>query len=200
MKTALDGVRILDLAGAEGQYCGRVLADLGAEVIKVEPPEGDPARRELPLMAGGSEGELGLGFVHFNTNKKSVVLDLDTPEGQSQFLRLASTADAIIETGMGPGGGPRGAGGDESGIGAGLDLGVRVGGAEQRVEGAEHRGICDGRDHVPVWVAGEGTSHRARTPASSPGVGVCGLRAAFGAEGSGRGMEKGRESRFPAKR
>ena len=99
MKTALGGIRILDMARAEGQFCGRLLADLGAEVIKVEPPEGDPARREVPLMAGGLEGESGLGFIHFNTNKKSVVLDLNTPEGQSQLLRLACTADAVIETG-----------------------------------------------------------------------------------------------------
>lgn len=100
MKTALGGIRILDLAGAEGQFCGRVLADLGAEVIKVEPPTGDPARRTAPVVPNGSEGESGLGFVHFNTNKKSVVLDLDRPGGQSQFLRLARTADAIIETGV----------------------------------------------------------------------------------------------------
>ena len=100
MKTALGGIRILDLAGFEGQFCGRVLADLGAEVIKVEPPGGDPARRLKPLMPGVVEGEWGLGFMHFNTNKKSVTLDLATSEGQSQFLRLARTADAIIETGV----------------------------------------------------------------------------------------------------
>ena len=100
MKTALGGIRILDLTGVEGQFCGRVLADLGAEVIKVEPPGGDPARRSVPKMRDSSEDESGLGFIHFNTNKKSVVLDLATPEGQSQFLRLASTVDAIIETGV----------------------------------------------------------------------------------------------------
>ena len=93
-------MRILDLAGAEGQLCGRLLADLGAEVIKVEPPKGDPARRMGPKMPGAAENESGLGFIHFNTNKKSVVLDLSTPEGESHFLRLARTADAIIETGV----------------------------------------------------------------------------------------------------
>ena len=85
----------MDLAGAEGQFCGRVLGDLGAEVIKVEPPGGDPARRILPVTQGD---ESGLGFLHFNTNKKSVVLDLSKPDGQSKFLRLVGTADAIIET------------------------------------------------------------------------------------------------------
>ena len=100
MKTALNGIRILDLAGAEGQYCGRLLADLGAEVIKVEPPSGDPARRLAPKMQNAPANESGLGFLHFNTNKKSVELDLRTEEGQSQFLRLAGTADAIIETGI----------------------------------------------------------------------------------------------------
>ena len=98
MKSALAGIRILDLAGAEGQFCGRLLADLGAEVIKVEPPSGDPARRVAPLMPDATGGESGLGFLHFNTNKKSVVIDRDSAEGQGQFLRLASTADAIIET------------------------------------------------------------------------------------------------------
>ena len=99
MKTALGGIRILDLAGAEGQFCGRVLADLGAEVIKVEPPGGDPARTTAPLMPRAEEGKLGLGFIHFNTNKKSIVVDLSTPDGQSQFLRLVCIADAIIENG-----------------------------------------------------------------------------------------------------
>ena len=98
MKSALEGIRILDLAGAEGQFCGRLLADLGAEVIKVEPPSGDPARRVAPLMPDARGGESGLGFLHFNTNKKSVVIDRDSAEGQGQFLRLARTADAIIET------------------------------------------------------------------------------------------------------
>ena len=99
MKTALEGIRILDLAGVEGQFCGRVLADLGAEVIKVEPPSGDPTRRLLPLIQNAPASESGLGFIHFNTNKKSVVLDLDSENGQAQFLRLVCTADAIIESG-----------------------------------------------------------------------------------------------------
>ena len=49
MKTALSGIRILDMAGVEGQLCGRLLADLGAEIIKIEPPQGDPARRIGPF-------------------------------------------------------------------------------------------------------------------------------------------------------
>ena len=54
MKTALDEIRILDLAGVEGQLCGRLLADLGAVVIKIEPPQGDPARRTGPFRHGGA--------------------------------------------------------------------------------------------------------------------------------------------------
>ena len=98
MKTALGGIRILDMAGVEGQLCGRLLADLGAEVIKVEPPQGDPARRIGPFRLGAPDGEASLRFLHLNTNKKSVTLDLTTGQGRETFRGLARTADAIIET------------------------------------------------------------------------------------------------------
>ena len=98
MKTALGGIRILDLAGVEGQLCGRLLADLGAEVIKVEPPGGDPARRLGPFTGLASDREESLRFIHLNTNKKSVTLDLETDRGLGKFLQLVRTADAVIES------------------------------------------------------------------------------------------------------
>ena len=97
-KRALDGIRILDLAGEEGQLCGRLLADLRAEVIKVEPTQGDPARRIGPFRRGAPDDEASLRFLHLNSNKKSVTLDLTAGQGREQLRRLAHTADAIIET------------------------------------------------------------------------------------------------------
>ena len=98
MKTALDGIRIIDMAGVEGQLCGRLLADLGAEVIKLEPPEGDPARRTAPFGHGPPGDRAGLRFINLNTNKKSVALDLSGAEDRAAFRQLALSADAIIET------------------------------------------------------------------------------------------------------
>jgi crotonobetainyl-CoA:carnitine CoA-transferase CaiB-like acyl-CoA transferase len=72
-----------------GPTCGMVLADLGAEVIKVEPPAGDNTRRLLGSGAGF--------FPLFNRNKKSLVLDLQTPEGKAAVLRLIATADVVSE-------------------------------------------------------------------------------------------------------
>ena len=101
MKRALDGIRILDLAGVEGQLCGRLLADLGAEVIKVEPPQGDAARRIGPFRSGVPDDERSLRFLHLNTSKKSVTLDLNRKQDREAFKRLARTADAIIGTSVG---------------------------------------------------------------------------------------------------
>ena len=72
-----------------GPTCGMILADLGAEVIKIEPPGGDKTRK-LP--------GLGIGFFRtFNRNKKSVVLDINTPEGQASALELIGQSDVMLE-------------------------------------------------------------------------------------------------------
>ena len=96
--TALAGLRILDLAGPEGQLCGRLLADLGAEVIKVEPPAGDPGRWIGPFVGGQPHPEASLPFLYLNANKKSVTLDRTTPAAREQLERLARTADAVVTT------------------------------------------------------------------------------------------------------
>jgi crotonobetainyl-CoA:carnitine CoA-transferase CaiB-like acyl-CoA transferase len=85
-----EGIRVVEFTHmVMGPTCGMVLADLGAEVIKVEPPAGDNTRRLL-----GS----GAGFYPlFNRNKKSLVLDLKTPEGKEAVLRLIATADVVSE-------------------------------------------------------------------------------------------------------
>ena len=98
MATALEGLRILDLTSPEGHLCGRLLADLGAEVIKVEPTQGDPTRHTGPFKGDAPDPDSSLSFAVLNTNKKGITLDLARPEGRDAFKRLARTADAVIET------------------------------------------------------------------------------------------------------
>jgi benzylsuccinate CoA-transferase BbsE subunit len=95
---ALDDVRVLELQGPRAQYCGKLLADLGADVIKVEPPGGDPARRIGPFHDGVAHRERSLQFFYFNTNKRSVALDLECEAGRDAFRELARTADVILES------------------------------------------------------------------------------------------------------
>jgi benzylsuccinate CoA-transferase BbsE subunit len=96
---ALSGVRVLDLAGPSGAYCGRLLAGLGAEVIRVEPPGGDRSRNVAPFyrMDDGSDGP-SLFDWHFNAGKLGITLNLEQTEGQSLFARLASSAAVVIES------------------------------------------------------------------------------------------------------
>ncbi|SMH27752.1 CaiB/BaiF CoA transferase family protein [Mesorhizobium australicum] len=91
----LAGIRILDFGHTVmGPVTGMILADLGAEVIKIEPIDGEPTRRLKGFGAGY--------FGYFNRNKKSVVLDLKSPDGREAALRLVDTADVVIEN-FGPG-------------------------------------------------------------------------------------------------
>ncbi|PTN49278.1 CoA transferase [Achromobacter xylosoxidans] len=89
----LAGVRILDLSTVVmGPYATQVLADLGADVIKVEPPAGDNMRAVGPMRNPG----MGHIYLHLNRNKRSVVLDLKTPEGLEACLKLAESCDALL--------------------------------------------------------------------------------------------------------
>jgi crotonobetainyl-CoA:carnitine CoA-transferase CaiB-like acyl-CoA transferase len=93
MESALDGVRVLDFTTTiAGPHCGRMLADLGAEVIKIEAPEGDMMRTRPPLRAGASTS-----FGQLNAGKKSVVLDLKSTRGAEAARRLVATADIVVE-------------------------------------------------------------------------------------------------------
>lgn len=94
--SALGDVRVLDLAGEIGQYCTKLLADLGADVIKIEPPGGDPVRRLPPFYHG--DGEHSLYWFILNTSKRSVTLDITKPQGRELFERLVKTADVVVET------------------------------------------------------------------------------------------------------
>ncbi|MBI4236169.1 MAG: CoA transferase [Chloroflexi bacterium] len=95
---ALNRFRILDLTTALGQPASRYLADLGADVIKIEPPDGDPARLLAPFAGGEPHLEKSLFFLHFNLNKRGLVLDLGSTAGRQTFLRLVRTADAVLES------------------------------------------------------------------------------------------------------
>lgn len=95
---ALEGVVVLDLAGALGNYCGKLFADLGADVMLVEPVVGAPTRRMEPSMAGRDDIESSLVFQYQNTNKRSIALDLDKPEAQEIFRALVKGANVLIES------------------------------------------------------------------------------------------------------
>ena len=90
----LEGIRVLELANyIAGPYCGMVLADLGAEVIKVENPKGgDFSRLTTPFVDGESAG-----FMALNRNKKSLALDLKSERGHALFLDLVRTSDVLVE-------------------------------------------------------------------------------------------------------
>ena len=96
--SALGHLRVLDLARLEGHYCGKLFADLGADVLKVEPPEGDPARYIGPFAGDTPDPERSLYFINFNTNKKSLTLDIASRSGRDDLLRLVSTADVLVES------------------------------------------------------------------------------------------------------
>ncbi|MGD9933827.1 MAG: CaiB/BaiF CoA transferase family protein [Dehalococcoidia bacterium] len=95
-KPPLVGIRVIDLATPRAELAGRLLADLGAEVIKVEPP-GGTAARAYPPFDRAHPGE-SLYWASVALGKKSVVLDLETADGRGQLLDLAATADILIES------------------------------------------------------------------------------------------------------
>ena len=93
----LGGYRVLDLSDQTGVFMGRVLADMGAEVIKIEKPGGDPMRNVGPFYKDIHDPERSLNWFLFNVNKKGITLDIETHEGREHFQKLAKTADFVIE-------------------------------------------------------------------------------------------------------
>src|SRR6202035_1506852 len=93
MTGALERVRVLDFTTTiAAPHCGRMLADLGAEVIKIEAPEGDMMRTRPPLRDGASTS-----FGQLNAGKQSIVLDLKRPAAQEIVRRLLTTCDFVVE-------------------------------------------------------------------------------------------------------
>ena len=94
----LAGIVVLDLStGIGGPFCSKLLADYGADVIKVEPPGGDPARHLGPFPDDTPHRERSAAFLYLNTNKRSVALDLAQTDGRDTFLRLVERADVVVE-------------------------------------------------------------------------------------------------------
>ncbi|MEX0784787.1 MAG: CoA transferase [Dehalococcoidia bacterium] len=94
----LTGIRIVDLTRAlAGPFCTMLLADLGADVIKVEPPESDMARYSDPFLADDPDREYGGYFASINRNKRGIVLDLKQDADREALIRLIDTADAVVE-------------------------------------------------------------------------------------------------------
>lgn len=89
---------MLELCDASGAYCGKLLADMGADVIKIEPPGGDPSRRIPPFWKHEAGDETSFAFLYANTSKRGITLDLERPEGRELFVQLAGRADLVIET------------------------------------------------------------------------------------------------------
>ncbi len=95
--SALGHLRVIEIGDIPASYATRWLADLGADVIKIEPPGGDP-NRLLPPFAGNIENlERSLTFINANTNKRSIVLDLANSSDNETFLRLLNSANLLIE-------------------------------------------------------------------------------------------------------
>src|SRR5688500_14681104 len=95
---ALTPYRVLDCTRAIGWTCGKLLADLGADVIKVEPPGGDPDRRIGPFYRHVPHPERNLAWFAGNTNKRGITLNVETSDGQALLRALTRQADFILES------------------------------------------------------------------------------------------------------
>ena len=93
----LEGLRALDLTGELGWLLGKILADLGVEVMKLDPPGGDRGR-DLPPLIHGPAGSAGATWIAFNAGKRRLDLDLMSPGGRARLMELASSADFLLES------------------------------------------------------------------------------------------------------
>ncbi len=163
----LHGLTALDLTTVQGQFAGRVLADLGMRVIKVEPPGGDAVRGVGPFAGDVPGRERSLRFAFLNGGKESVTLDLETADGRELLLGLVENCDVLLES-FAPG--------RLAGLGLGWEAlhernprlvmaslsGFGQEAPARRVRGARHRGRRDGRAHGHLGRPGAPTRAAAR--------------------------------------
>ncbi len=97
-ESMLSPYRVLDLADEKGLQCGKLLGDLGADVIKVERPGGDPARNLGPFYHDEVDPEKSLFWFAYNASKRGITLNLESAEGQDIFKRLVKSADFVVES------------------------------------------------------------------------------------------------------
>ena len=97
-KGALAGVRVVELASERIAFAGKLLADMGADVVLVEPPGGDPARLYPPFLDDVPGPERSLWWWHYHTSKRGVPLDLEQPEDRRRFRQLIAGADILLES------------------------------------------------------------------------------------------------------
>ncbi len=98
MSGPLHGLRVLELADEKGQFCGKLLGDLGADVIKIEPLGGEPCRLVGPFLNDVAHPDRSLSFWYYNTSKRGITLNLASEDGRALFRRLAATADVVLES------------------------------------------------------------------------------------------------------
>jgi crotonobetainyl-CoA:carnitine CoA-transferase CaiB-like acyl-CoA transferase len=94
----LGGLRVLEIGNELGEYCGKVMAGLGADVVRVEPPGGEGTRSYGPFYHDEPHPDRSLYFWHYNLSKRSVVLDPDAADGQRELARLLEAADIVIDS------------------------------------------------------------------------------------------------------
>ena len=98
MRGNLGGIRVLDLTSEPGHFAAKLLGDLGADVVKIEPPGGDPVRHRSPFWGHADDPERSLIWLAYNTSKRGITLDLTKPRGRDLLLDLVARADVVIET------------------------------------------------------------------------------------------------------
>ena len=97
----LAGIRVVEVADELAEYCGLLFAGLGADVIKVEPPEGSPTRAIGPFLDDKTDPERSIFFWHYNRNKRSIALDAKTAQGRERLLALIESADILLDSSCG---------------------------------------------------------------------------------------------------
>ncbi len=97
-QSLLSPYRALDLTDEKGFFCGRILGDLGVDVIKIEPPGGDPSRRIGPFYHDIPDPQKSLYWFAYNANKRGITLNIETTDGQEIFKRLVKNTDFVIES------------------------------------------------------------------------------------------------------